>query len=421
MARQHGGEERQATRPAGSAAKGKKKKGGSQLPALPTPGPLEATKRRSIISLQLLAAVQRTQGDCTRVSLALGGRLSIKGLSGQEAGDLLSSISAPVDQAQAKTSAWDVVMPEGVRVAVLSKESDIWDAAAGAPHLICLRSGILEPGASPQASALLATLRRFRGSLLVLEEPDSDTSDVVSALGVSSRCVRDREMLAPMTSPIAPSLELLEDLSYDRLRNDTSLAPLLPSVEALFKEHFHDDGGFMASLAEGSLVALVVAVTPGGEAADAPVREVAGFIVYKHWRKPERAMSISRIAVSTKYRMLGCGRRLVTLVVERAEKLPQHECTAVTLCSLPTSVPFYEQLQFTAIPKDELRPGMEATVPGSVKMRRKSVQGRVEQSRKSVQGADSKPEVQRVEPVAPVLPTLLGSMLALTCPRRATQ
>lgn len=72
-----------------------------------------------------------------------------------------------------------------------------------------------------------------------------------------------------------------------------------------------------------------------------------GFIVYIDPRgRPSRTLAILRVAVPSRFRGAGYGKRLTQFAMSHARKLPREECGTVTCSSLQESVAFYQRLGF---------------------------------------------------------------------------
>ncbi|CAE8591953.1 unnamed protein product, partial [Polarella glacialis] len=269
---------------------------------------------------------------------------------------------------------WRLWRHQGLRVAVLraSEELRIEDqfaaADASAPHVICVELSCLRG-----RGGACAALRAFKGGLLVLEGgcDDSEASGLLQALGVSARFRRAASsqdapfpgaLLVPDELPPVLVGEVIGDLRLKDLKTNPELAALAEAIDPLYREHFHESLEEDLEGWSGSLLGVLASrpsAAPKG-AADGSnsegQRELLGFIVYKFWGPPLRAMSILRVAVPGRYRMQGFGRQIVRWAIEKARQRPRHETARCTLCAMPEAIRFYERLQFTPIPIEDLQP-----------------------------------------------------------------
>lgn len=262
---------------------------------------------------------------------------------------------------------------QGKVQAALAQEIEA--AAAASPHAICVGTTSLRV-----RGGLCATLRDFKGVLVVIEEtwqaPSAEEAEeeaqrLAYAVGVRTRWRAGAAALE--ATDLAPPLcgEVLADLRLRDVREDPTLAPLLEEMEPLYQQEFDDDMLEVFGV-EGVRLGLLVAEVPSNTEvakASSPPRKLLGFIVYKFWGPPLKAMSILRVAVPDRFQMLGFGRQLVRWAIERAKAKPRHECDRVSLSAIPKAVNFYERLNFVPAPDEEDAPPDE--VPkgeGTLKM-----------------------------------------------------
>lgn len=349
------------------------------LPSLPAPPALEGvkSKRRAVLSLGLVAApglgdactLPATAAATSKQSLllGLGARASVVGLTAEAAASLLRRLAGP--EASDDGGRIGISVHEGLRVATLAGPAGeaLVAAAAAAPHVVCvdIRSVRSSGGAC-------AVLKNFKGALLVLEVLDGEASSelddtVLRALGVTSRWAFTCDSVQSLSVPDALETEMIADLKLRDLLQDPQAAALVAAAQPVYDEHFHESLLEDVVGWENSQVGFLVAKKPGGEL------EFCGLIVYKHWGAPLRSMSILRVVVPQKFRMQGFGRVLMRWAIGKARELPRSQCTRITLCSMPDAIPFYERLQFTPIPLDDMEPipqddSLPQPMPGSLWM-----------------------------------------------------
>lgn len=186
-------------------------------------------------------------------------------------------------------------------------------------------------------------------------------------------------LVGEVSGPASPMEEYLCDLDLERLEHDSSLAGFVAQAETMFKTFF-EECGFMSSLRDWKPCLVTLLLAPAGERAEAE-RELAGFVIYKHWGPPVRTMTLLRVAVDPKYARLGYGRQLVKIVEDRARALPVQACGEVSLCALPEVVGFYRKMRYvedarSAMCSDTVASASCDGLPGSVFMRRKCVRAR---------------------------------------------
>jgi len=355
-----------------SAAEPAAPKARRTLAALPTPGALVGvkSKRRPVLTL----SVEGRQHANMEAAVCLGSRTSLAGLSEAEAADLVQCLVEGRDDC-----AWQITRHEQLRVAVMRDfgEADFDAAAANAPHVICMYLDRLKSD-----KAVCSVLRNFHGALLVIEGPHEaqgeaeerergeEVAMLLHALGVSARWSAAAGSFEQVSVPAAPVGEMTGDLRLRDLEKSPELLKLVAEkAQPLYEEFFHED--MMEELRswtnpscpqEGAMVAFLVSPPGAGDrrpqaeedAEPSERSELLGFIVYKFWGPPLRAMSILRVAVPHKYRMMGFGRQITKWAMERAKQKPRHECAKVTLCAMPEAIAFYDRLKFTPIPVEDL-------------------------------------------------------------------
>merc|ERR1711974_16108 len=108
--------------------------------------------------------------------------------------------------------------------------------------------------------------------------------------------------------------------------------------------------------------------TPAAEPGRKAKAFFLGFITYKFWGPPLKAMSVSRVAVPERYQMQGFGRQLVRWAIDRAKQKSRYECDRVTLSAIPKAVPFYERRNFVPVENNELPDDDGPQVSDGVKM-----------------------------------------------------
>eukprot|EP00440_Ansanella_granifera_P033159 gb/GFBE01035976.1/.p1 GENE.gb/GFBE01035976.1/~~gb/GFBE01035976.1/.p1 ORF type:complete len:418 (+),score=63.08 gb/GFBE01035976.1/:1-1254(+) len=358
----------------------------SRLPLLRAPSPLEGLKsrKRPVLSLGLELQFPKPNAEGTAssssrafaVEVALVSRVSLQGLSACESRSLLEDLATAAEPAGGQGHGWQLWQHRGLHVATIaacadesrmaqSLEAQLAVLAAEPCHVICVELDALK--GNPGTCALL---RSFKGGLLILESPASQSEDdeaatLLRALGVTARFRRDCDAaggFAPADLPEVSVGEVIGDLRLKDLAS-AELEHLIEAAELLYDEHFHaplrED---LEGWSESRLGLLVT--TPKDQVA----RELLGFIVYKFWGPPLRVMSILRVAVPQRCRMQGLGRQLVRWAMEKARQKPRSDCTRVTLCAMPSAIPFYERLQFTPIPLEDLQPLPEGDDEGGAEM-----------------------------------------------------
>lgn len=320
----------------------------------------------------LPAAAAAASESC--LFLGLGARASLSGLSEEEADSLLACVRG--GQAAADSDgAWAMSKHEGLQVAALwddagPMEEQIRSAAAAgkAPHLICARLGSVQ-----RRSGVCAVLRQFKGALLLIEEADvgGDRSDddaaLLRSLGVTSRWRASQGGLGAFDLPAAPATEVLGDFRPKDLEADPALAALVADAQPLYDEHFHED--LLEDLGSKENARISFLVRPGQAE-----QVFCGLIVYKFWGPPLRVMSILRVAVPQKFRMLGYGRQLMRWAMQKATQMPRTQCAKLTLCAMPEAITFYDRLGFAPMPDESLEMPPEESdevpkrLPGAVWM-----------------------------------------------------
>jgi len=251
---------------------------------------------------------------------------------------------------------------------------DLERVASRSPHAVCVGTASLQV-----RGGVCAVLRDFGGALVVIEEPweypeeeegEEETARLVNAVGVKARWRAGASALEPVPLPQLLRGEVLGDLRLRGVREDAALAPLLAELELLYRQEFDDDLLEVLSV-EGVRLGLLVSAAPdkAGKLRVVPgSAQFLGFIVYKFWPPPLKAMSILRVAVPGKFQMLGFGRQLVRWAIERAKLKPRHECDRVTLSAIPKAVAFYERLNFTPAPDEEAPPDEVPEAESTLKM-----------------------------------------------------
>jgi len=342
---------------------------------------LESAKSLEVMSLQLC----RTDGGepaSPPLSMAMGDRVSIMGLSHDEASELIGCFRAGSEPEWTGTggSRWQPRTHVGLRRGALSGgdlealRRELERLAALPPHALGVGTRSL------QAKGICSVLRDFKGLLVVVEEEDSGASNeacqddrltacLLHAVGVKARWralpggagLRQVEMPEPLRGDVVGDLKLRD------FRENVNLAAVFTEVEVLYPQEFDDDLVDLLS-EEGVRMGILLASPMQGERQPEP-RDFYGFVIYKFWGPPLKTMSISRVAVPSRYRVQGFGRQLVRWAIERAKQKPRHECARVSLLATSSAVPFYERLNFTATsPEDSPSGAAGPELPGSVWM-----------------------------------------------------
>jgi ribosomal protein S18 acetylase RimI-like enzyme len=179
----------------------------------------------------------------------------------------------------------------------------------------------------------------------------TDVATMFHDFGITTRWHCEEKVApAPVAFPKAPKGKMLEDFKYRHLNEDSSMLALVAQVQPLYDKHFHSDLLEDLKDREGCMVTFLVADEPVDKQSYQPI----GFIVYKFWGAPLRSMSILRVAVFDCYRKHGFGKLLMQKAMEKARKKPRSECSRVTLHGVPEALRFYERLNFTPIPEENL-------------------------------------------------------------------
>lgn len=349
------------------------------LPELPVPGALEGIKsrKRPVLTMGLRRPNPGT-GDAQvgtfTLQLCMASRVTLGHLARDEACELLAAL-APADGECSKR--WEVSRHAGLKVVAMSVEAPLEEelrrAVAAGPHLLCVPMEMIRSQLN-----LCAILRKFKGAIVVVEDESASIDDpsIIGPLvlaGITERwCALDGgEVWQQAAAPAVPATEIIGDITSRDVETKESIALLVEQVQPLYDEHFHADLREELSSWEGARLAFLVRARP--KAADGePQQEALGVIVYKFWEPPLRAMSIPRLVVLKKWRMLGCGRLLMRWAMDKAQQKPPRECTKVTLCAMPEAIPFYERLKFAPRKMEEEEASAEAEgstlMPGAVWM-----------------------------------------------------
>lgn len=351
---------------------------------------LQGRSERAKAQKTVLMAFQlhRTSGgeDSPLAVVSAADRVSLAGLSESEVSDLFSclteSCSAGDVQAVCQiTGSWDVRRHQGLNVGVLRGTDKVTLAqelerlASQAPHLVLVGTASLRV-----RGGVCAALRDFQGAVVVAEEPwacpeadgEAEAVRLANAVGVAARWRAGPAALQPAALPPPLRGEALGDLRLRDVREDPTLAPLLTQMEPLYQQEFNDDMYEVCGV-EGVRLGILVSVLPdkagAAKVAASGPRELLGFIIYKYWGPPLKAMSILRVAVLDKFQMLGFGRQLLRWAIERARQKPRHmACDRVSLSAIPKAVSFYERLGFVPIPDEDAPPDDIPEVQGTLKM-----------------------------------------------------
>lgn len=361
--------------------------------SLPVPPNLEGLKsrRRPVLSLKVSAEMQKPDGGssssaASMVEITLQSRVSLVGLSSEYTDELMAGLTdskARLDQtAVGKLQLWQ---HPGLQVAIIDSASDLEEQFAAAAfskaHVICVKLSALRG-----RGGACAGLRTFKGGLLVLEEGIANDIDLDLEAAVAS----NQQCVHPEVMPESIAGEVMGDLKLKDVDTRPEVRALVEAAEPLYEDSFHasleDDlrswegsllGLLLRSSSSSSLLGKATEGTSQGNKGarnDSPREdELLGLIVYKHWGPPLRAMSILRLAVPQRYRMQGFGRQLMRWAMEKARQKPRSECARVTLCSMPEAIAFYERLQFTPMPLEDLCPlpeeeGEGQRMPGALWM-----------------------------------------------------
>ena len=340
-------------------------KGPMSLMSWPKPPPLEGvkSKKRAILELQKLGP----EGEQDVASLSLASRVALHGLSAEEAGDLLRTLSGMAAEGDAKAAPWRWTRHDALRVLVLSPTHEDPPSAVAAemPHVIVVPASSIE--LSRAACEALAT---YPGALLIIaEEGVKGLDESLAALGVSERWASTTPRLVDdilVNEPL--SLTLPEEEHKDpsqgptflhdvRLRAPSSpqhyckpwLADMLEEQFApLYMEEFGADMGNLRQSQRGYGIKLSLMVD---ESAAEP--ELLGFLACKSWGAPMPGVSVCAVGVPSKFRGCGYGRRLMEVAESEAahagdEALPG----SVRFRSLATAVGFYTRLGYQRMDED---------------------------------------------------------------------
>lgn len=373
-----------------------------KLAPLPAPGDLAGarTKRQAVLGLcprqpggveavpqwdppKALPAAGAASTGQGLLFLGPAARAAVTGLTEEAAHELCRALAAEgggtedgAGECQVEMDSWGTWRSGRLRIAVVeegrdgrSPEEQLAMAAHTSPHVVVVHVGLLQTH-----GALCAVLRNFKGALLVLEGDRGDLDEdeaggILRTLGVTTRWRVAGVGFEPAKLPLLQPGKVFGDLKVSDLARDPMLLGLLKEAEPLYQRHFHEDLTDEVGSWQDAYIAFLV--QPGKTTAD---KQLLGFVVYKFWDWPLRCMSVLRIAVPDKYRMLGCGRQLMRWAMDKARRKPRRECTKVTLCAVPEAVTFYERLNFvrteeaTDAPMDVEDEDIPQPLPGAVWM-----------------------------------------------------
>lgn len=193
--------------------------------------------------------------------------------------------------------------------------------------------------------------------------------------------------------PTADEQVLLENVKVDSAEAQqpgTFLWGLLQEVQALADDIFHEE--ILEKIQETyqnkypwKLVVLARKQDPEPEpeknSSDSPRENnksedgaLLGFMIYNLRGRPSRSMGILRVAVPSKFRGAGYGKRLMQFAMSLAKSLPREDCGSVVCSSLEESVAFYNRLGFQKDNNEALQDTSEREedlVPGQVWMKYK--------------------------------------------------
>nr|ACU45176.1 transcription regulator-like [Prorocentrum minimum] len=341
---------------------------------------LESAKSLEAMSLQLC----RTDGGepaSPPLSMAMGDRVSIMGLSHDEASELIGCFRAGSEPELTGTwgSRWQPRTHVGLRRGALSG-GDLETLRRELERFAALPPHALAWGPEPPGQGHMFRASRFQGlacrrrgggqRCLERGVPDDRlTACLLHAVGVKARGAPCRAALGfgRWRCPSHCGATWLENLKLRDFRENVHLAAVFTEVEVLYPQEFDDDLVDLLS-EEGVRMGILLASPMQGERQPEP-RDFYGFVIYKFWGPPLKTMSISRVAVPSRYRVQGFGRQLVRWAIERAKQKPRHECARVSLLATSSAVPFYERLNFTATsPEDSPSGAAGPELPGSVWM-----------------------------------------------------
>lgn len=289
------------------------------------------------------------------ISVSLGGRISLHGLNAIDVGSLFSRFTH--GNLSPGADVWQIWAHEDLCTAAvvgrdtISVYEELDHASSKQPHVICVSSSTLAI-----KGGVATALRNFVGALIVIEEEtgkdEEEIACLLSTVGVSSRwsILHPCDGLEQCAVPRAPAGDVIGDLRLRDLQENTQLAATVAKASGLCLLEFDENLEEVLQGEEAVRLGILVDANPigTGEVSD-QAGAFLGFITYKFWGPPLKAMSISRVAVPEKYQMLGFGRQLVRWAINRAKQKPRYECDRVTLSATPNAIPFYARLNFSVV------------------------------------------------------------------------
>mmetsp|Transcript_77640 Transcript_77640/g.222464 ORF Transcript_77640/g.222464 Transcript_77640/m.222464 type:complete len:491 (-) Transcript_77640:102-1574(-) len=338
----------------------------------------EVQTRKPVILLWMRwKGEERLQAAPPAVKVALEDRISIVGLSSMQAASLLSCFAAGggCGGAEAGGAAdaggggcWEFRRHEGLRTAALHSRDaaalaqELSEVVAHSPHVVCVSSASLRA-----RGGACAVLRAFQGALVIIEDEDEvdaeavETACLLHAMGVKARWSigPGSSVLEPAELPTPVQGEVMGDLKLRDAKEGPDMAPLFCEANALCLQEFHED---LIEVLSGDVVRVGLLVSCE------PPLAFLGFITYKFWGPPLKAMSISRVAVPKKYQMMGFGRQLVRWAIEKAKQKSRFECDRVSLSAIPKAISFYARLNFVSVQGDDVPEEDGPNKDGAVRM-----------------------------------------------------